>query len=193
MEQNNLYPIFLKLENLKTLIIGGGNVGLEKLESIITNSPTAAITIVAPFIKEEIFEYAVTHKNIQIVQRKFKDKDLNGFNIAIGATDDKVLHQDIKIKANTLNILVNIADTPHLCDFYLGSIMKKGNLKIAISTNGKSPTIAKRMKEILIETIPLEINSLLDNMQSIRNKLNLSFGEKVKHLNEVTKTLSEQK
>jgi siroheme synthase-like protein len=87
---------------------------------------------------------------------------------------------------------VNVADTPELCDFYLGSIVQKGNLKIAISTNGKSPTIAKRIKEVLNETIPDEINDLLNNMQSIRDKMSVDFAEKVKRLNELTKTLTEK-
>jgi siroheme synthase-like protein len=88
--------------------------------------------------------------------------------------------------------LVNVADKPELCDFYLGSIVQKGNLKIAISTNGKSPTIAKRIKEVLNETLPEEIDNLLDNMQNIRNKIKGDFTEKVKQLNEITKKLSQK-
>jgi siroheme synthase-like protein len=95
--------------------------------------------------------------------------------------------------ANEKKLLVNVADTPELCDFYLGSIVQKGNLKIAISTNGKSPTIAKRIKEVLNETIPDEIESLLQNMQGIRNKMSGDFAEKVKQLDELTKKLSQNK
>jgi len=74
----------------------------------------------------------------------------------------------------------------------LGSIVQKGNLKIAISTNGKSPTIAKRVKELLNETLPDEIDELLGNMQLIRNKMGGDFAEKVKQLNEITKKLSQE-
>ena len=95
--------------------------------------------------------------------------------------------------ANEKGILVNAADKPELCDFYLGSVVQKGNLKIAISTNGKSPTIAKRLKEVLNETLPDEIDTLLNSMQTIRNKMSGDFTEKVKQLNELTKNLSQNK
>src|SRR5690606_9260011 len=85
--------------------------------------------------------------------------------------------------------LLNVADTPELCDFYLSSIVKKGNLKIAISTNGKSPTIAKRLKETFSEVLPGELDEILDNMYKIRNRLNGNFEHKVKKLNELTRVL----
>jgi uncharacterized membrane protein YfcA len=81
---------------------------------------------------------------------------------------------------------VNVADKPDLCDFYLGSIVKKGSLKIAISTNGKSPTIAKRLRETFTEVIPDEMDLVLDNMQHIRHQLTGDFNYKVKELNKIT-------
>ncbi|MFV0604798.1 MAG: TSUP family transporter, partial [Niabella sp.] len=85
--------------------------------------------------------------------------------------------------------LINIADKPELCDFYLGSVVKKGQLKIAISTNGKSPTIAKRLRETFEDMIPDQMDELLENMGKIRDRLGGDFNHKVKVLNEVTKTL----
>ena len=84
---------------------------------------------------------------------------------------------------------MNVADTPDQCDFYLGSIVQKGNLKIAISTNGKSPTMAKRMKEVLQQALPNELDDSITNLNTIRNKLNGSFETKVKRLNEITQVL----
>ena len=81
---------------------------------------------------------------------------------------------------------------PSYCDFYLGSIVKKGNLKIAISTNGKSPTIAKRLKDMLNEVIPDEIDEVLQNMHVIRNKLSGNFNDKVNKLNHITRSLTMQ-
>jgi len=78
---------------------------------------------------------------------------------------------------------------PELCDFYLSSVVKKGNLKIAISTNGKSPTIAKRLKEVINNMIPDEMESVLDNMQTIRKGIDGDFSEKVRQLNDITKIL----
>jgi siroheme synthase-like protein len=187
--KNNLYPVFLKLENMQVLLVGAGNVGLEKLESLLGNAPATAITIVAPFIKDELREFINKFPACKIIERGFEATDLDNKQIVICSTDNPALHQQIKTLANARGLLVNVADTPPLCDFYLGSIVQKGSLKIAISTDGKSPTIAKRVKEVLNETLPDEIDSLLQNMQDIRNKLSGDFAEKVKQLNELTKGL----
>jgi len=192
INKNKLYPVFLKLEELELLLVGAGNVGLEKLNSLLSNSPEAKITVVAPAIKEELRQLLQKHPSCILLQRSFEETDLNSKGLVVLATDDTELHKQIKALAQERGILVNVADTPELCDFYLGSIVQKGNLKIAISTNGKSPTIAKRIKEVLTETIPTEIDELLNNMQNIRNKMSVDFAEKVKRLNELTKTLTEK-
>ena len=83
--------------------------------------------------------------------------------------------------------LVNIADTPELCDFFLGGIVTKGDLKLAISTNGKSPTMAKRFRQVLEDIIPEETNQLLEQMHEFRNHLKGDFKYKVDVLNELTK------
>ncbi len=110
--------------------------------------------------------------------------------LVISAVDDKIISEKIWRDAKENNKLINVADKPELCDFYLSSIVKKGNLKIAISTNGKSPTIAKRIKETLNEAIPEEIDEVLDNMQTIRKNIDGDFSEKVSKLNDITKVLA---
>ena len=186
MEQNNLFPIFLKLEELHTLLVGGGNVGLEKLTAILKNSPGAHVTVVAGMIREPLKELAAKHPTVKLVERNFKLWDLWNKDLVILATDDKTLHQRIRKMCRKRRTLVNVADTPDLCDFYLGSVVTKGNLKIGISTNGKSPTIAKRMREYLEDALPNDTNTLLDNMQKIRDKIKGDFAEKVKVLNDIT-------
>jgi precorrin-2 dehydrogenase / sirohydrochlorin ferrochelatase len=186
MERNNLFPVFLKLENLHTLIVGGGHVGLEKLTGILKNSPTAKVTLIARSIQSSIRELAANHSTVELVERNFRLWDVWDKDLVILATDDRRLHEGIREFTRTRNILINVADTPDLCDFYLGSVVTKGNLKIGISTNGKSPTIAKRMREYLEEALPEDTNELLDNMAKIRDKIKGDFSEKVKVLNEVT-------
>jgi siroheme synthase-like protein len=85
--------------------------------------------------------------------------------------------------------LMNVADKPDLCDFYLGGVVTKGNLKIAISTNGKSPTIAKRLKEFLYDALPDSVDDLLENMQQIRNSLKGNLFDKINKLNEITRSM----
>jgi precorrin-2 dehydrogenase/sirohydrochlorin ferrochelatase len=187
-ERNNLFPVFLKLEMLETLIVGGGNVGLEKLEALLKNSPAAKITLIGRDIRDEIKSLAAQHSSIKLIERNFRLWDAWDKDIIILATDDKKLHESIRAFTRPRNVLINVADTPDLCDFYLGAVVTKGNLKIGISTNGKSPTIAKRMREYLEDALPEDTNALLDNMQKIRDQIKGDFNQKIKVLNEVTGT-----
>jgi precorrin-2 dehydrogenase/sirohydrochlorin ferrochelatase len=186
---NPLFPIFLKLDKLETLIVGGGNVGLEKLEALLKNDRNANVTMVAPFFKDQVLALAAELPNICLKKRKYKNSDLKKVDIAILATDQPLLHEKITKKAKKRHVLLNVADTPHLCDFYLGSTVKKGNLKIGISTNGQSPTFAKRFRELLEEELPEDIDELLANLKVFRDKLKGDFAHKVKSLNELTATL----
>ncbi|AZA98719.1 ABC transporter permease [Chryseobacterium joostei] len=183
---NSLYPVFLKLEKLSLLIIGGGKIALEKLESVLGNSPETSIKLVAKEIIPEVRSLQDQFVNITLHERAYNDDDFNDTDLAIIAVNDIVLAEQIRNDAHQKNVLVNIADKPDLCDFYLGSIVRKGSLKIAISTNGKSPTIAKRLRETFTETIPDEMDLVLDNMQSIRNQLKGDFNHKVTELNKIT-------
>ena len=191
-QHNHLYPVFLKLEELQLLLVGAGNVGLEKLRSLLQNSPAAQITIVAPEIREELKELANAHSGCSILQKEFEESDLEGKQLLVLATNDAALHERVYALASERGILVNVADTPALCDFYLASIVQKGNLKIAISTNGKSPTAAKRIKEVLQQSMPGELSEVIDNLHKVRNNLNGNFEYKVKKLNAITKVLVEK-
>ena len=193
MGQNNLYPIFLKLENLQTLLVGGGNVGLEKLTALLKNSPEAKVTIVADQICDEIDKLASNNKNINLLNRKFFTSDLDGNDLLILATNDHKLHERIKVVARKKRILTNVADTPDLCDFYLGSVVQKGDLKIGISTNGKSPTFAKRFREYLEDLLPDNIQELVDNLNVFRNNMKGDFQYKVNALNELTSSFLSNK
>jgi siroheme synthase-like protein len=193
MEGNQLFPVFIKLNTIHTLLIGAGPVGLEKLSAILTNSPQARVTVIALDILPELQELAKGYEKVKLIQRAFDPADLDDADLVVAATNNNALNQQIRKEADERNLLVNFADKPELCNFYLGSIVKKGDLKIAISTNGKSPTIAKRLKEVLNDNLPEELNDTLQQMQALRNTLNGNFSSKVKKLNEVTAILVKQK
>jgi len=183
---NNLFPIFLKLESLTTLIVGGGNVGLEKISNILKNSPTAKILLVAREIDPRIKSIAQEHPYVTLEERNFRLWDLWSADLVLLATNNRETNQQILKFAKSRGLLVNVADTPDLCDFYLGAVVTKGQLKVGISTNGKSPTFAKRFREFLEEAIPDDTDQLLDNMNAIREKVKGDLQDKVKTLNEVT-------
>jgi precorrin-2 dehydrogenase/sirohydrochlorin ferrochelatase len=186
---NNLFPIFLKLENLHTLIVGGGYVGLEKITAVLDNSPQAKVTLVSPEIRKEIREMAKVNQKITLIERKFEDSDFLDKDLVIVATNDKEENRRIKEKARSLHILCNVADTPALCDFYLSSVVRKGNLKVAISTNGMSPTMAKRLKEVLNEALPDNLETALEQLKAVRDMLKGDFAYKVDELNRITSVL----
>ncbi len=187
---NPLFPVFLKLEQFRVLLVGGGHVGLEKLSAILRNSPATTVTVVATSLLPAVRELAARHARVHLHERPFQDDDLPGHDLVFVATDDPALNRHIKAGARELGTLTNVADTPAECDFYLSSVVQKGDLKIAISTNGKSPTVAKRLREVLDEALPEELDSVLQQMTIIRSRLQGDFAQKIKSLNAVTAELA---
>lgn len=190
---NTLFPIYVKMNQLQTLLVGAGPVGLEKLEAIFRNSPEAKVKIVAEEVIPEFREFIKDKSTVQLEQRPFQSSDLEAVDLVILATNNALLNNEIRLLTQQNNILLNVADKPDLCDFYLGSVVQKGNLKIGISTNGKSPTMAKRLKEFLNDLLPEEIDQTLDLMQELRNDLKGDFQEKIRVLNAHTEGLVKNK
>ncbi|RMG83581.1 MAG: bifunctional precorrin-2 dehydrogenase/sirohydrochlorin ferrochelatase [Bacteroidetes bacterium] len=191
MNHNPLYPVFLKAHELQFLIVGGGNVGLEKLHFLLKSSPQANVKLVATEISEALRAHLrqLPGHRVVLVEKSFEASDLSGADLVIAATNDLETNRKIRNLARRAGILVNVADTPALCDFYLGGIVTKGNLKIAISTNGKSPTFAKRFRQLLEEILPEDIDPLLGNLRIIRDRLAGDFARKVEKLNRLTASL----
>ncbi|MGY5253441.1 precorrin-2 dehydrogenase/sirohydrochlorin ferrochelatase family protein [Sphingobacterium spiritivorum] len=189
---NTLFPIFIKLNQIRTLLVGGGAVALEKFQALTAQDSQVQLTIVGKEIKTELKSLAAAYPYIELFEREFVAADLQDKQLVISATNNPELNEEIRVLTQQQNILLNAADKPALCDFYLGSIVRKGNLKVAISTNGKSPTIAKRVKDLLQDLLPEEIDETLELMSQLRDKLKGDFEYKVKTLNEHTKSLIEQ-
>jgi len=187
-KKNNLFPVFLKLDQLKVLLVGAGKVGYEKTRALIKNSPEVCLTIVANDICSSIVKLSGEKDNITIINRKFIYNDLDEKDMIICATNDQLLNQRIAREAKKKGILINVTDAPELCDFYLSSVVQKGNLKIAISTNGKSPVMAKRIKQLLEKVLPDRIDELIRNMNIYRDSLKGDIQDKVEKLNDLTKS-----
>ncbi|MDZ7614340.1 MAG: bifunctional precorrin-2 dehydrogenase/sirohydrochlorin ferrochelatase [Flavobacteriaceae bacterium] len=192
MEKNELYPVFLKVNTLETLIVGAGNVGLEKLGFLLKSSPNARVTVVAKNFHPELAALALQHK-VNTIKASYDPVFLEAKHLVIACTDDPDLNIQVYMDCRIRNILVNVADKPTYCDFYMGGIVTRGNLKLAISTNGKSPTTAKRLRQFFEEVIPEDINELLENLNVFRNTIKGDFEEKVNTLNDLTKGLISKK
>lgn len=191
VRMNTLYPIFLKTEQLHFLVVGGGYVALEKLQFLYKSSPNATVTLVSPMVRKETKDF-IAGKNVTVFKQVFKRRFLANKNVVIATTDSPKVNKRVYDLCRKKNILVNVADNPPLCDFYMGGIVTKGNLKIAISTNGKSPTLAKRLRQWLEAFLPDETDALLDKLYVYRNRLKGDFEAKVKAMNSLTEKLLEQ-
>lgn len=175
------------------LIVGGGNVGLEKLSFLLKSSPNANVEVVAPRFLPELVDLINKHDSVKLTMKKFKKKMLRKRHMVIACTDDLEVNKRIFELCRERYLICNIADTPKLCDYYLGGIVTKGNVKIAISTNGKSPTTAKRLREFFEEIIPDDISQMVLNLNEYRKTLKGDFEEKVQRMNEVTASLKNNK
>ncbi|MVO09073.1 bifunctional precorrin-2 dehydrogenase/sirohydrochlorin ferrochelatase [Flavobacterium sp. TP390] len=190
---NTLFPVFLKTDTAHFLIVGAGNVGLEKTETLLRQNPTIRITIIGIQIHLRLKQIVDSYANITFFERPFEENDLAEKDFVIIATDSAEVNLNVRNLAKGRGIKVNAADQPDLCDFYLGSIVNKGNLKIAISTNGKSPVLAKRMREYFTAIIPDTIDENLAVLHQFRSNHKGDLQQKLKDLNTITAAFSVQK
>ena len=187
-ERNNLYPVFLKVKNLEVLIVGGGNVAEEKLTFLLKSSPDANVTMVSRMYRDNTVALAEKF-GVQRIHKKYNKRFLKRKHIVIATTDIPKVNMQVYKDCRKKSILVNVADNPPYCDFYMGGIVTKGSVKVAISTNGKSPTTAKRLRQFFEEVIPENIDDLVKNLNEYRKTIKGDFEEKVETLNEFTKGL----
>lgn len=192
MERNELYPIFLKVSQLRILVVGGGNVGLEKLTFLLKSSPNAQVEMVSIDFLDATLALAKKHQ-VKITKDAYHEKYLNGKHMVIATTDNVAVNEQVYHDCRKRNTLANVADNPPFCDFYMGGIVTKGNVKVAISTNGKSPTTAKRLRQFFEDVIPENIDDLVKNLNEFRKTIKGDFEEKVETLNEFTKGLVSKK
>jgi precorrin-2 dehydrogenase/sirohydrochlorin ferrochelatase len=162
------YPVHLDINNRKVLVVGGGSVGTRKVKTLLDCS--ARVTVVSPEVSRKLRELAASG-DIKLAERSYQSEDLNGVFVVIGATDDETLNQQISSDADRLNTLCNIADRPEVCNFILPSIVQRDDLVITISTSGKSPALAKKLRQALENQFGEEYGTLLQLMGAIRKKL----------------------
>jgi precorrin-2 dehydrogenase / sirohydrochlorin ferrochelatase len=148
MLETPFYIACLKLKGRRALVVGGGDIGLEKVEGLLASD--AAVTLVAPHAHPELVQLAL-EGSIRWEQREYQPADLDGCLIAIAATDNTDVNIAVFNDAEQQAMLVNVVDVPPLCNFILPAIVRTGPLAVAISTAGASPALAKRMKREIAE------------------------------------------
>lgn len=162
------FPAFIKLDDKKTLIVGGGNIAYEKLERLLDF--TQEIEIIAADLSEQMMQ-RLLKENIAYSKRRYKKGDIADFDLVIVAVDDIGLQAEIYEESKQYKCLCNAVDSVAYCDFIFPSYVKQDDLTIAISTSGVSPALAKYLKAYLKDMIPSTLSSFLDEMKSLRATL----------------------
>jgi precorrin-2 dehydrogenase/sirohydrochlorin ferrochelatase len=164
----SLFPIFLKLEGRRCLVVGAGKIGESKVRSLLEAG--ASVRVVALEAGNAIAELADVGL-IDLEQRGFEAKDLDGTFLVIAATSVTSLNQTIFEEAQVRGVLCNAVDDPQRCDFYYGAVMRRGDLQIAISTAGNSPALAQRLRRQLEVQFGPEYGEWLEQLGSVRKQL----------------------
>lgn len=164
----SLFPIFLKLAGRRCLVVGAGNLGESKIQSLLEAG--ANVHVVALQASHAITEL-VGSGVITFEQRSFEAKDLEGMFLVIAATSVTTLNQAIFQEAQARGVLCNAVDDPDQCDFYYGAVVRRGNFQIAISTAGHSPALAQRLRRQLEIQFGPEYGEWLEQLGSVRKQL----------------------
>jgi precorrin-2 dehydrogenase / sirohydrochlorin ferrochelatase len=164
----NLFPIYLKLANRLCLVIGAGRIGEEKIEGLLRAG--ADVKVVAPDATPRVRAWAGEAK-IHWKKRRFRTSDLDNVLLIVAATSSEKLHEQIYKLARRRGVLCNVVDDPPHCDFYYGSIVRRGSLQFAISTSGHSPALAQRLRRKLELQFGPEYGLWLEELGTAREKL----------------------
>ncbi|HEY2092599.1 MAG TPA: bifunctional precorrin-2 dehydrogenase/sirohydrochlorin ferrochelatase [Thermoanaerobaculia bacterium] len=160
------YPIFLDIENRNVVIIGGGEVCTRKAETVMRYG--AKVTIVSPEVTSELEEWE-RKGQLTIHRKRYETTDIEDAHIVIASTDDMAVNERVAADARALRIPVNVVDVTNLCEFIVPAIVEKDGIQIAISTAGKSPALARTLKEDLNRTVGPEYAEINDLLGSLRD------------------------
>lgn len=166
------YPAFIDLENRPVLVVGGGTVAERKVETLLEAG--ALVTVVSPEITKQLQDYA-NGKRITVRQRGFISSDIDGVALVISATDDPSTQTEVASIAASKNILVNTVDKPELCTFIVPAILRRGDVTVAISTSGKSPSLAAELRVRLDRVLTDEFARTATVLGAVRQEVHQHF------------------
>ena len=168
-----IYPICLVgLEQRRAVVIGGGSVAARKAEALLEAG--ANVQAISPDFCQAFLALS-SYPNLQWVQRPYQEGDLDSAFLVIAATDEAAVNQAVYQAARRAGCLVNVVDDPQHCDFILPAVVEHGPLKVAISTGGTSPALARRLRQILAEAIGPEYGALAELLGELRPELQSRF------------------
>jgi precorrin-2 dehydrogenase/sirohydrochlorin ferrochelatase len=164
----SLFPLFLKLEGRKCVVVGAGDVAQSKIRSLLDSG--ANVRVIAPQANSAVEEWAHTGV-IAWEARSFEASDVDGTFLVIAATSSSAVNETVFREAQQRNILCNAVDDPEHCDFYYGAVVRRGQLQVAISTDGQSPALAQRIRRELEAQFGPEYAGWVEELGKIREQL----------------------
>ena len=164
----SFYPIMIQLEGMKAVVVGGGLVAQRKIDTLLAYD--ADVHVVSRELTPKLSKY-LEEKRIKLSGHEFKESHLDGAFVVIAATDDPLLNRQVSEKASARGLLINAVDQPADCNFIVPSILRRGDLLVAVSTSGKSPAFAKKVREELEEHFGDEYGSFLVLMGCLREEI----------------------
>ncbi len=164
----SLFPIFLKLTARPTVVIGAGHLAESKIESLL--AAQAHVEVVAPAASPRLMELAEAGE-INWRQRPYQAGDIAGCFLAVAATNDPAVNRAVFAEAEAAGVLMNAVDDPPFCDFYFPSVVRRGDLQIAISTAGHSPALAQRLRREINALLPLDAGDWLEELGNLRREV----------------------
>ena len=162
-----LFPIFLKLEGRRVLVVGAGPVGEQKIVGLLDAG--AEVVVVEPAPSAQFRE--LYRNRVKLREREYVPSDLNDTSLVIAATSDESLNRQIYLEAQRRGILVNVVDVPPLCDFYYGAVVRRGALVVAVSSQGESPHLAQRVRDEIRELLPEELEEVVKYIGEERRRI----------------------
>jgi precorrin-2 dehydrogenase / sirohydrochlorin ferrochelatase len=164
----SLFPIFLKLAARPCVVIGAGTIAESKIESLLIAE--ASVTVIAPQGLDRVYRWAEAGE-IVWHRREYTHGDLGGAFLAVAATNTPAVNRAVYTEANAADILCNAVDDPPFCDYYFPSVVRRGELQIAISTAGESPALAQRLRKELNAALPLDTGEWLMELGRLRREV----------------------
>lgn len=164
----SLFPIFLKLSGRPCIVVGAGHLAESKIASL--RDADARITVIAPHASLAIREQAIAG-DLHLLNRPYKTGDLKDAFLVVAATNDPEVNRAVFVEAATTGVLCNAVDDPPFCDFYFPSVVRRGDLQIAISTSGNSPALAQQLRKEINEQLPLDLGDWLTELGNLRREV----------------------
>ncbi len=163
-----LFPVFLKLLGRRCLVVGGGDVGTRKVNSLLASG--ADVTVVSKEVSDEL-KQLIKKGEVRYLEGVFSPEHLSGIFLCVIAIDDRNVTGEIADICRESGVMVNVADDPEICDFYFPSVINRGDLTIAISSGGTSPTMVRKLREDMEDEYGPEYESVFKVMGFLRETI----------------------